>query len=145
MRRHPALHPLSRDHHDVLLHARRLRDDDARVDAATAATRFARYLAVLRLHFAEEDAVLAPRIADPALRRRLLDEHAALLRLAEAGDPALLGARLRDHVRFEEDVLFPHLEASLPEAAWADIKAAGLAFRRRQRPASLTGDEVCFL
>lgn len=150
MKRHPALHPLSRDHHDVLVHARRLRGLDARIDPFQARSRFLAYFqSVLGAHFDEEELLLAPRIADAALRQRLFDEHADLrqsvqaLTHAAASDTVELGQKVREHVRFEEDLLFPHLEGlaggldALPEAT--------AAFRARVRPASLGGGESCFL
>lgn len=148
MKRHAALHPLSRDHHNVLVHARRLRGLDARVDADTARRRFLAYFeSVLRHHFDEEEALLGPRIADPALRQRLLDEHADLRRRAAAlpDGQAELGEALRLHVRFEEDVLFPALEAGVADAEWSAVAQATDAFRRTRRPASRDGGaEACF-
>lgn len=153
MKRHEALHPLSRDHHNVLVHARRLRGLDARVDATTARQRFLAYFAgVLDHHFAEEEDVLGPRIADGALRRRLADEHADLrARIGSLAGASLqaqveLGGRLRQHVRFEEDALFPALEATIPAREWQAIKDSCHAVRARVRPTSLAGgEEACFL
>ena len=152
MRRHRALQPLSRDHHNVLVHARRLRGLDARFDAATARQRFLSYWGVLALHLDEEERVLALRIADPALRQRLLDEHADLRRRAgglagaTAEEQVELGRRLREHVRFEEDLLFPHLEGALAEDGLLAVAREAEAFRREARPASLPGGaEACFL
>ena len=152
MRRHPGLHPLSRDHHDALVHARRLRGLDARVDAQDARRRFLAYFAgVLAHHFDEEEQVLAPRVADAGLRQRLLDEHGDLRRRAEAlrdtpEGQVELGRRLREHVRFEEDVLFPHLEGQLSGADWNTVAEAASAFRRKARPAAADGGaEACFL
>jgi hypothetical protein len=145
MKRHAALHPLSRDHHDVLVHARRLRGLDARFTPEAALARFRGYAPTLLKHFAEEEAVLAPRIADGALIDRLLAEHAELRALAAGHDALRLGTRLREHVRFEEDLLYPHLEAALTAAGGEALAADGLAFRRRERPLSLDGGEACFL
>lgn len=151
MKRHPALHPLSRDHHNVLVHARRLRGLDARHDAASSRRAFLAYVeGVLRHHFAEEEALLAPLVRDAALRQRLLDEHADLLRRSAAlakgtADQGELGERLRQHVRFEEDLLFPHLESVTDARAWDDLAQATQALRQTVRPMSLTGAEVCFL
>jgi hypothetical protein len=151
MKRHPALHPLSRDHHNVLVHARRLRGLDARVDAETARRRFRAYFdAVLAPHFDEEEQVLLPRIADAGLRQRLIAEHADLRRRAAAlpAGQTELGEALRLHVRFEEDVLFPALEAQAEadRVDWPDVTAAADAFRRERRPAGVDGGaEACFL
>lgn len=151
MKRHEALHPLSRDHHNVLVHARRLRGLDDRFDAATARRRFLSYAPILELHFGEEELTVAPRVGDEALRRRLLDEHADLRRrigaLATASGPeqAELGEALRLHVRFEEDVLFPHLESRLSADDLSDLAKAGAGLRADRRPESATGGEACFL
>jgi hypothetical protein len=152
MKRHESLQPLSRDHHNVLVHARRLRGLDARFDPETSRRRFLSYFAsVLRLHFDEEEAILAPLIGDATLRQRFLDEHADLRRRAEslpAADAQAqvdLGQRLREHVRFEEDVLFPHLETLLGGPALTALAAESHQVRLRDRPGSLQGDEACFL
>ncbi|MFA5944616.1 MAG: hemerythrin domain-containing protein [Candidatus Thermoplasmatota archaeon] len=151
MKRHASLHPLSRDHHNVLVHARRLRGLDARFDAATARQRFLSYVPILSLHFDEEERILAPRIQDAALRNRLLAEHAdlrsrfAALANASAEAQTELGQKLREHVRFEEDVLFPHLEDLQPGLDWPTVDAEASAFRAATRPASLGGGESCFL
>jgi hypothetical protein len=144
------LQPLSRDHHNVLVHARRLRGLDARFDAPTARRRFLSYLPVLLLHFDEEERILLPHVKDAALGRRLRDEHIDLRRraahLASSSDgQADLGEALRLHVRFEEDLLFPHLEAAVGEAILGDLAQAGVAYRAKERPESLTGGEACFL
>ena len=151
MKRHASLHPLSRDHHNILVHARRLRGLDARFGSATARRSFLSYAPILLLHFNEEEQVLAPRIADPDLRRRLLAEHADLrTRLAALPDASAeaqveLGHKLREHVRFEEDLLFPHLEGLLTELDWPAVAAETSAFRAAARPASIEGGESCFL
>lgn len=151
MKRHEALHPLSRDHHDVLVHARRLRGLDARLDAAAARRRFLSYAPVLLLHFEEEEEALAPRIADTALHQRLLDEHAALrqrikaLPMASGEEQAAVGEALRLHVRFEEDTLFPHLESRLSPGELSAVAQEGRAFRTSRRPASIAGNEACFV
>ncbi|MHB1262038.1 MAG: hemerythrin domain-containing protein [Thermoplasmatota archaeon] len=151
MNRHEALRPLSRDHHNVLVHARRLRGLDSRFDAANARSRFLAYWPVVALHFDEEERVLAPRISDAELVRRLKAEHDDLRRRA-ADLPAAtseaqidLGAKLREHVRFEEDVLFPHLEAMLSADDWAAVVAEGVSHRKTNRPTSIDGGESCFL
>jgi hypothetical protein len=151
MKRHEALHPLSRDHHNVLVHARRLRGLDARVDAATARRRFLSCAPILELHFEEEERTVAPRIGDEALRRRLLDEHADLRRrigalpMASGPEQIAFGESLRLHVRFEEDVLYPRLETSLPRDELSTVAQEGSAFRADRRPDSIAGSEACFL
>ncbi|MCA1811025.1 MAG: hemerythrin domain-containing protein [Halobacteriales archaeon] len=154
MKRHPALHDLSRDHHTLLLHARRLRGGDPRVDAATARRRFLLYHdAVLAHHLAEEETAVAPFLRDAALRGRLLREHAdiravaASLAQGDSGVQLELGDLLRRHVRFEEDELFATLQRDLAEAEWADLATRAHAHRSGTRPGSIGpgAGEECFL
>ena len=69
---------------------------------------------------------------------RVLVEHVDLRRraqaLADTDAPALadlheLGARLRTHIRHEEDVLFPLIEESLPHD---ELVALGAAIARAE-------------
>ncbi|HLI31208.1 MAG TPA: hemerythrin domain-containing protein [Solirubrobacteraceae bacterium] len=128
MKRHPALAPLSRDHHHTLVVSRMLRE--AGVQQAPAATERWRSLwqEREREHFRKEEEVLAPALAahpsGAPLRERMLAEHRQIRARSDAllssPDPArqtaalaALGELLRRHVRFEENELFPLLEASL--------------------------------
>lgn len=127
MRRHPALQDLSRDHHHVLLHARRLRGDDARVDAATARQRFLSYYdAILVHHLREEEEALRPHLTTNQADR-LVSEHNQIRKLAadlatSSAGASELGELLRAHVRWEEDELFQDLQAKLQEAGWRTIQ-----------------------
>jgi len=128
MKRHPSLAPLSRDHHHVLVMAQRLRraDED---DAAGAAEAFLeQWIEEERHHFRLEEEVLLPAYGDPdhpAVIRTLLDHlriRRDVERLTAGHDPELLhevGGRLADHVRLEENELFPLVESTLPEPALA--------------------------
>jgi hemerythrin-like domain-containing protein len=133
MKRHPALAPLSRDHHHALVLARRLRHADED-DAAAAARAFIEHWeGEERLHFRLEEEVLLPAYAahrdpdHPAIIRTLLD-HVLIRRdvdrLATGADPAVLhevGARLAEHVRLEENELFPLVERTVPESALTEL------------------------
>lgn len=154
MKRHPALQDLSRDHHALLLHARRLRGEDPGVDAATARRRFLRYHeAAARFHFEEEERALLPFLRDAHLRERLLREHAELRDLVARlpqGDGALqrgLGEQLRAHIRFEEDELFEAMQRDLPQDEWVQVAALAGGYRSRVRPGSIGpgAPEECFL
>ena len=109
LKRRESLRPLSRDHYAGLVQAQRLA---ALLDA---------WRAEIAPHFEDEERLLCD-LADPESRERLLDEHAVLRRLAEAArarrqrvDPEgawvrSLGETLRDHIRWEERVMFPCVE-----------------------------------
>src|SRR5574341_674016 len=137
MKRHPSLHPLSRDHHHALVEARKLRHAAAANDPskqAQAAARFADFWeSDLQAHFSQEERIVLPLLAKrkspdsdeirETLRqhaeiRRLVDELSDKLARRESLEAALIGALgedLRDHIRFEENDLFPAVESSAPE------------------------------
>ena len=144
MRRSAALAGLSRDHHHALVVARQLYRARPQ-DAETAAERFVTFLAGHELaHFELEERVLLPALPDaPAakeLARTTRDQHARLRaaarRLQDRRDPPELavlheaGELLRDHVRMEEQELFPLVEESLDEAA---LEALGRRLREADR------------
>jgi Hemerythrin HHE cation binding domain len=123
VQRSDALAPLSRDHHQALETALRLRRaTDETLDAALA--RLSSFWAsVGRRHFEIEEELLLPALSDErwaAMAERVRSEHADIRhRAAELEqEPTVeaareLGERLNAHVRFEERELFAHLEAAL--------------------------------
>ena len=135
MKRHRALIPLSHDHHDALVAARRLLRGADAPDPLAAATTFLGFFASSVVpHFREEEELLFPRVADAEEARELvvqaLLEHQRLhLAAAELGElvahgraDGATGARMRElatllegHVRFEERQLFPLIETMLSE------------------------------
>jgi hemerythrin-like domain-containing protein len=146
MKRSAQLAPLSRDHHVALVVARALSRAVA-ADAATAAGRFVDFMADQGLeHFALEEAVLLPFVPGQdrgrLLANRMLNDHEHLRDVwrrarAAPGEVPIeqlhaLGSRLREHVRMEENELFPYLEESLDAAVLDEIGA-----RLQGGPASL--------
>jgi hemerythrin-like domain-containing protein len=133
MQRHASLHPLSRDHHHGLVQARKLVRAGADLDSfATAAADFIAFWEHdLERHFRQEEEVLLPTVAkylvadgDKVSTTRRQHEEirrliAALNTVRQTGcDPGLLaqlGAALREHIRFEENELFPLIERCVPE------------------------------
>lgn len=112
MKRHEALQPFSRDHHHGLVLARRLSA------GATALPAFLQaWDAELKEHLDDEERLLAA-VCPPALRERMHGDHQVLRKLAQAArrgaltdeDARHLGARLNDHIRWEERTLFPRIE-----------------------------------
>jgi hemerythrin-like domain-containing protein len=145
MKRHPELHPLSEHHHHVLVLALEIR----RAAESSAPDRFQRLQALAesllrfwtesgQTHFMEEEQVLLPRYArhfrldeDPEIMRMLAD-HAAIraqiedVRESLAGNSSpepliALGRLLHDHVRLEEDPLFPRVEKELSELELSSV------------------------
>ena len=148
MKRDPALTSLSRDHHQALSVALRLRRVTAEraTDARADALRF--WTTAGRAHFRLEEEVLLPAYArhgDPhhPLVARALCDHVAIRQrmdtLAREASPEVarlreLGTMLSDHVRLEERELFALIEQTLPPtelAALADALQHAEATRDR--------------
>jgi mannose-6-phosphate isomerase-like protein (cupin superfamily) len=136
VKRHPALVPLSHDHHHTLVRARELRraadgDAAARDEAARA---FLRHYAlhVVR-HFREEEELVFPLLPlEPPELDRVLVEHQrirALVRRLEAADRepetlAGLGELLDAHIRLEERVVFELVQERVPAESLAGLRLA---------------------
>ncbi|MDQ4078239.1 MAG: hemerythrin domain-containing protein [Chloroflexota bacterium] len=168
MKRHPALQDYSRDHHFLLLQTREIRwfFDESR-HAAQLEQLSAGFLSAWRRdigpHLQEEEAVLLPfyaqhDAADEAYLQRVYSEHAWLRENVLAFQERLeqdedflellgqIGHRLHDHVRFEERVLFQHMQSLLSDAELADLDARSRAYRERHRPEAIgPRDEWCDL
>lgn len=130
LKRHRALQPLSREHMSGLIQARNLqRAATGKADERRAAVEaFVRvWQAEIRDHFDDEERLLLPLTARPALRDRLLEEHDVLRKTAEqctrepgtfVSDAPLmrrLGRLLHDHIRWEERVFFESIQQERPE------------------------------
>jgi hemerythrin-like domain-containing protein len=143
MKRHPSLHPLSQHHHFALIQAlemRRAAEAPAEKRAAAVdrqAEKFVRFWHKTgQVHFREEEEVLLPAYA----RHKRLDEDAAIMKIfadhaeiraavvdfeqrlaektpIEAEELGRLGKLLHDHVRLEENEVFPRIEKVLGEDA----------------------------
>jgi iron-sulfur cluster repair protein YtfE (RIC family) len=141
LKRHPALLPLSRDHHFVLIHALGLRRAARAALAAgrgvvpTAEGFLAYYREEMVGHIADEEEALLPLASHvrPDDARRIeaeheeLRQHVAVLQqaLAEGSDPrpemGELGDLLHDHVRFEERVFFERIQDGLSAEQMASL------------------------
>jgi len=148
LKRHPALVPLSRDHHFALRQALWLRRA-AGASNLDAAVRVAREFSVfhrddLRPHMADEESIVFPAFeaADPAGTERLRGEHreidaltSRLRSLLDGGtDPrplmAEIASLLDDHVRYEERSYFMAVQEGLPASV---LLVIGEAIARRAR------------
>lgn len=142
-RRHSALIPVARDHHECLvlaqrlMHGTRASDRDWPHEPAQQAARLAAFFRQhLLAHFAvEEDLVFpAARSAGPAaeaLVAQLLDEHRQMTDLVArlAANPQVTAAELRAfgellnaHIRLEDRQLFPVMETQMPADALLDLQ-----------------------
>ena len=132
MKRHPALVPLSHDHHAELVQARRLRlasGSDVHEARLEASVQYVAAFADTARHLQLEEEHLFPAFAacggDSLLLDEVLEEHQELRSLAAtlAGQTAAghassetmaqLADVLEAHVRREERVLFPLIERTL--------------------------------
>jgi hemerythrin-like domain-containing protein len=140
VKRHASLIPLSRDHHQALHRALKLK----RADEASAADALRDVVEFFdghgALHFRVEEEVLFPLYvrdggADPtdeAIVRPLTDHvwiRARIAALREASAPTVtelheLGERLDDHIRYEERVLFPAIQEALTAEQLAELGRA---------------------
>ncbi len=144
LKRHPALLPLSREHHQGLVISRRLRL--AAEGTPASHRRHARnYLEQwhghLKEHFEAEEEILAPAMTTPR-KQEISQQHNQLRRLSDslqtaANTDALtrdmladLATALHDHIRWEERSLFPELQAACDDAT---LKRIGVALEIRQQ------------
>jgi hemerythrin-like domain-containing protein len=152
MKRHESLHPLSQHHHFALIQVWEMRQalkqaGAKRVAAVRAVARkFVRFWKNAgHLHFREEEEVLLPAYARHARLdqdkdvMRMLAEHAVIRGLivqVENGlessevseeDVGTLAQTLYDHVRLEENVIFPRVEKILGEE---ELRAVGKRLHR---------------
>lgn len=146
MKRSAALTPLSHDHQHALAVALELRRGSDRASARRAFLEFVE--AEGEEHFRLEEEVVLPFVADvlPATDPdvvRMLEEHAALRARAAslAADPdaqitelRATGELLLNHVRFEERVLFPRVEALLDSDRLSELGGRLLAHHRTHPP-----------
>lgn len=132
MVRNPVLVPLSREHFSALAAAAHILAAEPEDDHAPLLQELQGL--ALEVHFAEEEHVLAPHLP-PDLAKLLLTDHGDLRQLlarlqaptASHDDWLALANRLREHVRWEERVMFTVLTALLgPEGLLAlELRASG--------------------
>ena len=152
MKRHPSLQPLSREHHRALLCWREL-DKQLSIPHGAALRSAAAALqhywnSRFSSHMAEEEQLLLDLLSGD-LRSRLLAEHDTLRslfcsvddQLGSGGPVALddlasLAATLRAHIRWEERVLFPHLQSHV---STDELRFIGDRLRGRK----VSEDEYC--
>lgn len=125
IKRHPALIPLSREHHYGLLLCWKIRKGVTKNIAPARIKQYATWFWNNHLlqHFEEEEQLLFPILpADSELRNKAIAEHQHIARFfeqknCESADCLLqLAQCLDDHIRFEERILFVEIEkAATPQ------------------------------
>jgi hemerythrin-like domain-containing protein len=152
MKRHESLHPLSQHHHFALIQVwemrKALKQTGAKRAAAVRAVarKFVRFWkSTGQVHFREEEEVLLPAyarhvrldqdkdvmhmLAEHAIIRGLIGQVEAALADGEVSedDVSKLAQTLHDHVRLEENVIFPRVEKALSEN---ELRAMGQGLHR---------------
>ncbi|SDC06407.1 hemerythrin domain-containing protein [Niabella drilacis] len=131
MKRHESIVPLSRDHHHGLLCCWKIRQGIKKKVAVTRIGAYIRYFWDIHLkdHFDEEEQWLF--VAGDAQCAQAIAEHRRLQALQETiaanavtGDVEAFADLLDRHIRFEERILFPHLEQTLSAEKMAVIGTA---------------------
>ena len=125
IRRSKQLTPLSKDHHDGLLFAWKIRRGLKKGSEIKLIAQYVQWFWKnhLQEHFREEEQILAPHFPHgDELLKQMFDEHEeieAMIHISDnIADETLLAALARaidDHIRFEERKLFPHAEKVIPE------------------------------
>jgi hemerythrin-like domain-containing protein len=123
IKRSRQLSPLSRDHHQGLLLAWKIRQG---IKNGTDKIIIADYikwfwLNELEEHFREEEEILAPYLKDNEMIQRMFKEHHRIKsiihndHLVDEGSLTELALLVNDHIRFEERELFPLAEKMIKE------------------------------
>jgi hypothetical protein len=117
------LTPLSREHHEGLLFSWKIKQGLEKNIETTRISAFVGWFWKEELcqHFNKEEDILLPFLGKKmSLKERLLEEHALIRHLVDEAaltpTPGLLlklADVVHDHIRFEERVLFKHLEVTL--------------------------------
>lgn len=131
IKRHPALQPLSREHHQGLLLCWKIREGFKRAIEPERIGKFVDWFwqQHLAIHFEAEETYLFPILGnDHKLVKKALAEHRRIKLLVETRtEPgkslSLLEEELEKHIRFEERVLFMEIESAASEDQLAEIKA----------------------
>ncbi len=133
LKRHPALVPLSKDHHFGLLLCWKIRTGMRRGIAPERMTRYACYFFdhFLFTHFYEEEKLVFSLLKKEDEKRKEAErQHRRLKRLRQKLEalPArqaitlgLIEEELEAHIRFEERDLFPYLQQLLTEAQLTEV------------------------
>lgn len=123
LKRSKELAPLSREHHDGLLFAWKIKrglENGTSIETLCSYTRWF-WSNHIKPHFKEEEKVLVKFLpADNALVKQMFKEHAQIRDLIISLDKEpdksslqLLAEFLNNHIRFEERQLFPYVETAL--------------------------------
>ncbi len=131
MKRHESIVPLSHDHHTGLLFCWKLRQGIRKQVPVARMLPYISYFHAQHLapHFMEEEQLLFADGVDELCLQALKEHDDIRQALSAVGDAATdvgvtaLADMVDNHIRFEERVLFPHLEQKLTAQQLAAIGA----------------------
>src|SRR6478736_5198745 len=125
IKRSKQLTPLSKDHHDGLLFAWKIKQGLKNGAPVNTIAEYVQWFWKTHLaeHFREEEQILAPHLPpENALLNQMLEEHQVIEAMVHINDnipdPTLLlnlAQAIDGHIRFEEKQLFPYAEKEIPE------------------------------
>jgi hemerythrin-like domain-containing protein len=131
IKRSAALSPLSREHHEGLLFAWKIRQGLQKNIDPDRISKFTKWFwdTDLQYHFQKEETILAPLLTDRAdLKEQLLAEHNQIKNLLKSVeiDHSIetikkLSDVVNDHIRFEERVLFKFIEDTVSKKTLEEI------------------------
>ncbi|MEO7314214.1 MAG: hemerythrin domain-containing protein [Ginsengibacter sp.] len=132
IKRNENIAKLSRDHHASLLFCFKIRQGIKKDVSTERMVRYVQYFEKQHFipHFTEEEEILFAPLND-AKAQKAIDDHVHILRLAkeisfsgkenQQKELGKLADLVDDHVRYEERVLFPHLEEKLTDEQLEEI------------------------
>ena len=125
IKRSKQLTPLSKDHHDGLLFAWKIKQGLKNGADIKLIAKYVQWFWKnhLQEHFREEEQILAPHLPeDNELLKQMIDEHHGIESMVHIheniADEILLlnlAQAIDEHIRFEERQLFPYAEKAIPE------------------------------
>jgi hemerythrin-like domain-containing protein len=128
IKRSEQLAPLSRDHHDGLLFAWKIKQGLKNGTDPEAMMAYVHWFWSnhLQLHFSQEEHLLLAHLSDSdELAQQLMSEHQDIKQVISGEASAFLLADLADkitaHIRFEERQLFPYIEQTITTDALNSI------------------------
>lgn len=132
MKRNESIIKLSRDHHASPLFCWKLRQGVKRHAACERMIKYVNYFwdHHFIIHFEEEEKILFAPVNDHLVQKAIDDHRNVKILIGSLNDSvaenhrdqlSALADTVDEHVRYEERILFPHLETALTEAQLNDI------------------------
>ena len=133
IKRNENIAKLSRDHHASLLFCFKLRQGIKKDVSTERMVRYVQYFEKQHFlpHFKEEEDILFAPLKNDVKVQKAIDDHVVILRLAkevsfsgkenQQKELGKLADLVDDHVRYEERILFPHLEEKLSDEQLEEI------------------------